>query len=245
MISDLHLSPEFPQLADLFELFLQTHVLQSQHRPDALIILGDLFDYWIGDDAARDIGQSDHVASLRNVADAGVQLFFIHGNRDFLVGKDFEAATGAELLDPVTCIDLPNARRIVVCHGDELCTDDVEHQEFRTMVRDPAWQANFLSQTLAERQAYAKRAREVSETSKSSKSMEIMDVNAQAVDALMTSTGVEMMVHGHTHRPAIHAGSKTRVVLGDWQTSASFVDISHGALTLESGSERPGGTILL
>lgn len=244
MISDLHLSPESPQLAALFEAFIKTQIVDHSRPPESLIILGDLFDYWIGDDAAADIGQTQNLNTLRTVSDAGTRLYFVHGNRDFLVGPEFERATGAKLLDAISLIDLPGAR-IVTCHGDELCTDDVEHQKFRAMVRDAKWQTEFLSQPIAERQAYAGRAREMSETSKSAKSMEIMDVSTDAVDALMNDANVHILVHGHTHRPAVHNGDNTRLVLGDWQTSASYLDISDGAMTLESGSGRAGGTVLL
>jgi len=244
MISDLHLSPDFPQLEVLFGEFLNQHVLKHNAQPDALVILGDLFDYWIGDDAAKTIGQQTCVDTLRRVVDTGVSVSFLHGNRDFLVGDQFAAETGIRLLDPLTLMTVCE-QRVALCHGDELCTDDVEHQEWRTLVLGEPWQQDFLAKGLDERQQFAEHARATSEQSKSVKSMEIMDVNLETVSQVMTQTDVRWMVHGHTHRPGVHVGDNTRVVLGDWRSTPSYLDISHGAMTLVAGSGRPGGTIAL
>ena len=226
-ISDLHLSQERPRVTQLFLDFLAKPARQAQ----ALYILGDLFEYWAGDD---DIGDKHHqpvVDAMRQLADSGVALYVMHGNRDFLLGQDFAAASGATLLADPAVIDL-YGRRAVLTHGDALCTDDVEYQDFRTMVREPAWQQRFRSQPLEQRKAQIAELRGRSEQAKAYKDVAIMDVNADAVAGFLRQHDLPpLLIHGHTHRPGRHLvevdGSVCeRIVLADWGDTGSCLQCS-------------------
>ena len=209
-ISDLHLSPSRPGVIRAFAHFLQTNT-----DCDCLYILGDLFDAWIGDDDDSSIA-NEVKQLLRDFSHAGPQLFLMQGNRDFLLGVDYCESIGAQLLADPTVIDLYSQSTLLM-HGDSLCTDDVEYQAFRAMVRDPKWQNQILSQSLEERHALAGQLRNMSKESNSNKPEDIMDVNAEAVMIAMRSHGVQQLIHGHTHRPARHIEEPgTRWVLGDW-----------------------------
>ncbi len=231
-VSDLHLDATLPEIGAQFLDFLQGDARNAH----ALYILGDLFEVWVGDDDP-DPHKADIAGALRALVDSGVPVSFLHGNRDFLVGTAFAERSGVTLLDDETVLTL-DGRRVLVAHGDAQCTDDVDYQAFRAMVRDAAWQQQFLAMPLDARIAMAAQARAASKTSMAGKSAEIMDVNRDAVDRLMRSHGVDLLIHGHTHRPAIHefeldGRPARRVVLGDWYTQGSVLAWNDGDYRLE------------
>ncbi|MCB1919969.1 MAG: UDP-2,3-diacylglucosamine diphosphatase [Candidatus Competibacteraceae bacterium] len=221
-ISDLHLEPIRPAITTLFLTFLE----QRARQAEALYILGDLFEAWIGDDDDSELGQT--VASgLRALTGSGVPVYFLHGNRDFLLGERFAAVSGLQLLPESMVIDLAGKQALLL-HGDTLCTDDVEYQTFRAQVRDPAWRARTLALPLAQRRALAGQLRETSRQAIQQKAADITDVNRQEVDRVMREHRVERLIHGHTHRPAIHEWtldgySMRRIVLGDWYAQGSVL----------------------
>jgi len=224
LISDLHLDPRRPRILDLFADLLAGEA----RRADALYILGDLFDSWIGDD--DDAALAAQVAqTTRALRDSGVPIWFMHGNRDFLLGADYAARAGMSLLADPSVVEL-GGERVLLMHGDTLCTDDTEYLKFRALVRDPRWQAQFLAKPLAERRAFAAQARGESRRHTSAAKPEIMDVNQEAVAAAMRTHGVHKLIHGHTHRPATHhfdldGRTAERVVLGDWYEQDSVLRI--------------------
>ena len=224
LISDLHLDPQRPRILDLFADLLAGEA----RRADALYILGDLFDSWIGDD--DDAALAAQVAqTTRALRDSGVPIWFMHGNRDFLLGADYAARAGMSLLADPSVVEL-GGERVLLMHGDTLCTDDTEYHKFRALVRDPRWQAQFLAKPLAERRAFAAQARGESRRHTSAAKPEIMDVNQEAVAAAMRTHGVHKLIHGHTHRPATHhfdldGRTAERVVLGDWYEQDSVLRI--------------------
>jgi UDP-2,3-diacylglucosamine hydrolase len=214
-ISDLHLDASRPQITKLFLEFLENEAPKA----DALYILGDLFEAWIGDDAPDQVGDlvAEGLASLHN---RGVPCFFIHGNRDFLIGDAYARRARLTLLADSSVIEVAH-ERILIMHGDSLCTDDVVYQEFKLQVRNPAWQKQFLSSPIAERQHFASLARAESRQHTLSTNDFIMDVNQTATRAALREHSVRTLVHGHTHRPAFHEISDheleaQRIVLGDW-----------------------------
>ena len=214
-ISDLHLDASRPAATQAFHEFLERRAA----RADALYILGDLFEAWIGDDDDDPLA-GEIMDALAKLTSGGVPAWFAHGNRDFLVGDGFSGRTGVTLLPETSVVSL-GEENVLLMHGDSLCTDDHDYQEFRAMVRDPDWQAQFLALPLAARRALAAQARDASRISTGGKPMEIMDVNAAAVAEAMRASGVRRFIHGHTHRPHVHefeldGGSATRIVLGDW-----------------------------
>lgn len=221
-ISDLHLHASRPAITALFLEFLET-----AHDARALYILGDLFEYWLGDEAVELEAYRPVVAGLRRAADAGLAIYAMHGNRDFLLGEHFARATGCRLLAEPARIVLYGVPTLLM-HGDVLCTEDVEYQAFRAIVRDAAWQREFLAKPLAERETLARRLREYSQASIAQKRPEIMDVTAPAVEAVMRAHGVRHLIHGHTHRPGEHrfmldGAPARRVVLGDWYEQGSVL----------------------
>lgn len=224
-ISDLHLEDAVPDRTGWLEAFLAGPATEAS----ALYILGDLFEFWIGDDALSPTAQ--HVAkALGALGSKGVKCFFMHGNRDFLLGEKYAGLAGMELLPEELVIDLYGTPTLLL-HGDSLCTDDVEYQTMRRQVRNPDWQAGVLSLPIEERLQMARQAREASKEHTRSASMEIMDVNQQAVEEAFDRHGVPRMIHGHTHRPARHTierGDRTmqRIVLSDWYDHGSFLRVS-------------------
>lgn len=232
-ISDLHLDPSRPQVTGLFLDFLAGEARGAA----ALYILGDLFEAWIGDDDP----EPDHarvIAGLRALADSGVALYLMHGNRDFLLGEAFAARSGARLLPDSVVIELSGAPALLL-HGDTLCTDDRAYQDFRAMVRDPAWQRDFLARPIAERQAIAHQLRETSRAATRDKAEYITDVNADAVARCMREAGVRLLIHGHTHRPAVHGFDldgrpARRIVLGDWYEQGSLLRCDGAGCRLET-----------
>ena len=222
-ISDLHLDPAAPQIAEQFRQFLRTEARDAR----ALYILGDLFEVWLGDDdpdpAARQI-----VTALRELTDAGVPCYFMHGNRDFLVGERFARESGCRLLEDGTVVDVCG-ERVLLMHGDALCTDDTSYQRLRRVVRNPAVQWVFRHMSLARRRRLAARMRAGSRQHVGETAAEIMDVNAGAVAEAFRRAGVRSLVHGHTHRPAVHAltvdgAPVRRIVLGDWHAQGSVLE---------------------
>ncbi len=222
-ISDLHLHETRPQTTDAFFRFMEGEARNAE----ALYILGDLFEYWVGDD------QLDHdplaiqvVDALKRLANAGVSTYFMHGNRDFLISERFANTTGLTLLSDPTLITI-NDQRILLLHGDTLCTDDIAYQQFRQQARNPAWQAEILTKPYTERVQLAKHIREQSTSEKSLKAEDIMDVTPATVEAVLRQWQYPMMIHGHTHRPARHVHlvdgrSCERVVLADWDAREEF-----------------------
>lgn len=233
-ISDLHLCGARPAITRLFLDFLR----QRARNADALYILGDLFEYWIGDEAVEQEEFRAIVLGLRELTAAGTPVFVMHGNRDFLMADGFEKATGCHLLaDPVR-VDLHGTPTLLM-HGDSLCTDDVEYMAFRVQVRNPAWQREFLAKSVAERDRIVRDFREISKSSTASKKPEIMDVNQNAVEAIMREYGVRRLIHGHTHRPkehvfALDGQSARRMVLGDWYEQGSVLRVDAQGWLLES-----------
>ena len=230
-VSDLHLDDARPQIVEQFERFCAGAVRDA----DALYVLGDLFETYVGDD--DDAPLNTRIATaLHGVADAGVPVHYLAGNRDFLLGGDYARRCGMDILADGTVVDLHGTPTLLL-HGDVLCTDDAAYQAFRTQVRDPAWQAAFLARPLGERRAFARQARDASRAHASSTDTAIMDVNPGAVEAAFQEAGVARMIHGHTHRPAIHdflldEKPAQRIVLGDWyeQGSVLRVDASGAAM---------------
>lgn len=219
-ISDLHLCPQRPEITELFLAFL----LQCASRTRQLYILGDLFEAWLGDDCDDDFSNTI-ISALYQLACHGTDIAIMHGNRDFLIGSVFAERSGCRLIDDPTVICL-DSQTIVLSHGDALCTDDVDYQAFRHQVRNPAFQRAFLSLPLNERLKQAQSYREMSKTSTRMKAEGIMDVNQTAVSELMTAYNAQHLVHGHTHRPAIHQvddNTRQRIVLGDWGTQGSVL----------------------
>ncbi len=219
-VSDLHLSTQTPALTALFRKFLGGRARAAE----ALYVLGDLFEYWVGDDDLDDPVHAEIVAALRQLSDAGVAVNVMRGNLDFLLGEDFAAAAGARLL-PDPCVLSTPAWQFVLSHGDALCIDDAEYQAFRAQSRNPEWQAAFLQKPLAERHAIARALRERSEAGKQEKAGRagyLMDVNPGATEDFLREHGYATFIHGHTHRPATHDHivdgiHVERWVLADWR----------------------------
>jgi UDP-2,3-diacylglucosamine hydrolase len=219
-VSDVHLKESLPQTAQAFFGFLRTHAIRAQH----LYLLGDLFEYWAGDDDLAAPINKQAVDALRRISEAGVALYWIAGNRDFLVGNDFAHAIGATRLPDPFVVTI-GGQRLVLSHGDAQCTDDLAYMRFRNQVRDANWQHAFLAQPLAKRKAIIEGMRTESREAQRDKPAEIMDVNADAIESLFTESDTSLMIHGHTHRPARHEyrrGEQTRVryVLPDWDCDA-------------------------
>jgi UDP-2,3-diacylglucosamine hydrolase len=221
-IADLHLDPQRPDRIAEFVDFCA-----GQARAAAsLYILGDLFEAWIGDDDDNP-GLKPIVDALTRLSEAGTQCRFMHGNRDFLIGGDFAERTGCELLSDFAMIDL-FGDKVLLTHGDLLCTDDVRYLELRRQLRDPAWREEFLGKPLPERRRIATELRELSKTEMAAKSETIMDVNAGTVTETMRQFGVHKLVHGHTHRPAVHRFTldgepAERFVLNDWYGPGGYL----------------------
>ena len=222
-ISDLHLAPERPEQLGQFFDFARTVAPEAQ----ALYVLGDLFEFWLGDD---DVDEPFHRAvsdALRGIADAGTRVCFMRGNRDVLAGQVFGKRCGAHMLGDAELIDLHGTRTLLL-HGDTLCTDDLEYQKFRAYAHDPQNQALFLSQPMAARREQMLRWRRDSETGKQGKTPEIMDVSPSAVEAVLREHGYPRLIHGHTHRPGRHVHEVDghaceRWVLNDWYERGGYL----------------------
>jgi len=229
-ISDLHLDPSRPELTAILLRFLAGPARDA----DQLFILGDLFEAWIGDDAADAL--ADSVANgLRGLADSGVRLSFICGNRDFLLGANYAARCGMRRL-PDPCVVSLDGRATLLSHGDALCIGDLAYQAFRRQVRDPEWQANFLAQPLDSRRAYAEQARRASADHQRGMEAVIGDVDASDVANLLSQYGIDRLIHGHTHRPAEHqlrinGRDCERIVLADWRDRGEALQVDDAAVT--------------
>jgi UDP-2,3-diacylglucosamine hydrolase len=221
-ISDLHIDAGSPAILEQFLGFLATEAAQAE----ALYILGDLFESWVGDDAA-DPAQAAAIEGLHALTSKGVPCFVMHGNRDFLLAEQFCRRSGAELLPDPLIVTL-YGERVLVMHGDALCTDDRAYQRLRATVRDASWQREFLALSVASRRALAGAARAGSQAHTAAMEYAITDVNADSVAAALRGSGTATLLHGHTHRPAIHALKVdgrpcTRIVLGDWHHQGSVL----------------------
>ena len=222
-VSDLHLAPERPQANQTFMRFLRGPVREAQ----ALYILGDLFEYWLGDDDRSNMLNEAIIGALAESRAQGVQLFFVQGNRDFMLGKGTAKRAGLDLIEEPCEVEL-FGRRIVLLHGDILCTDDIAYQRYRARIRSPLSLSLLRASPLAWRRKLASSLRARSEDGKKVKSVAIMDVNREAVDALFRSHAYPLMIHGHTHRPAKHIhmvdGHRCeRIVLADWYERGSYL----------------------
>ena len=226
-ISDLHLDDRRPETTALLLRFLNEEATNAE----ALYILGDLFEFWLGDDVPSQCSV-EVAAALASLAKHGVPCYFQHGNRDFMLRKDYADLAKMVLLPEEYVIDL-YGERVLLMHGDSLCTDDVQYQQLRAMVRDPRWQEHMLAKSPQERLQVALEARDASAEHKGKVDMDIMDVNAGEVISAFGRHGVKRMIHGHTHRPAIHkldisAQAAQRIVLGDWYTQGSVLRVDMG-----------------
>ena len=233
-ISDLHLDETRPHTTALFKSFAEK--LKENDPQTELYILGDLFESWIGDDYENEL-HNEVKTTLNSLTGSGIKVFFLYGNRDFLIGEEFLSETGVELLiDPFLLKS--NGKTILLTHGDQMCIDDVEYQTFRSIVRNPDWQKDFLNFPISKRLKIAGETKDASKQSKQEKSMEIMDVNEEEVLRVFKQHEVNTMIHGHTHRPMIHelkidGRLCSRYVLGDWnKTSAMVLQWSKESLEL-------------
>jgi UDP-2,3-diacylglucosamine hydrolase len=217
-VSDIHLKESHSRTTHAFLAFLRIHAIRSKQ----LFLLGDLFEYWAGDDDIDTPFNRQIVNALRSVTDSGVELCSIAGNRDFLIGPRFARETGAELL-PDPYVAVIGKQKLVLAHGDAQCTDDVAYMAFRGQVREPGWQQSFLARPLFERKEMIDSMRVESRAAQRDKLMKIMDVNAEAIETLFDETDTSVMIHGHTHRPARHDycnhqnKKRVRYVLPDWE----------------------------
>ena len=225
-ISDLHLCQSRPEITTQFIAFLHTTAKQAEK----LFILGDLFEYWAGDDDISDKHHTDVINALKTLSNSGTKIYLMHGNRDFLIADGFAEVAGLTLLKDPTVVKL-YGQHVLLSHGDALCTDDHAYQAFKLQVRDPAWQLTFVNQPLASRKAYIASLRLKSKQEKFTKTMEIMDVNADAVTTLLRQYNYpKLLIHGHTHRPNQHRLTvdghlAIRWVLGDWYEQGSCLKL--------------------
>ncbi len=243
-LADLHLDPARPAAIQAFLQFLTGPATGT----GAIFILGDLFEAWIGDDARP---ADDPIApALARLSSAGTAIYLMHGNRDFLLGEEFARTAGARILNEPTVITIDD-ERVLLEHGDALCTDDTAYQAFRQQVRAPDWQAAFLSLPIDERIQQAQAARLKSGEAMADKRSEIMDVNAEAVAARIRTHRVARLIHGHTHRPNVHhfdldGRPVSRIVLGDWFEQASLLRVANGHYSLQTltfGSAKDAGQL--
>ena len=226
-IADLHLSENRPDISAAFFDFLNTHILNK--NVDALYILGDFFEVWVGDDYITALS-ADVAKHLKAVSDSGTPVYFIHGNRDFIMRKQYADMAGMTLLAEQTVIDLYGTPTVIL-HGDEMCTQDTEYQNFRKKSRGWWWPKLMLAMPLWYRKKIARNAREKSKLSQADKPIEILDVVDDAVLSTFANHNVTNMIHGHTHRPNVHTyevnkQTLTRTVLGDWYTQGSYLVVT-------------------
>ena len=230
LISDLHLHEERPDITGAFLAFLEQHAKQAQ----ALYILGDFFEVWIGDDAISPF-QRSIAQALNAVTATGTQIYLMHGNRDFLIGEDFCKLANCHLLKDPSLVELAG-EQVLLMHGDSLCTSDKSYIRLRRVLRNPLTLLILRNLPLSTRQRLAGDLRQKSKTQTRMKAADITDVNADEVNRVMTQYKVRTLIHGHTHRPAVHdlAGGKQRIVLGDWDTQGWFIKASATQLELQA-----------
>lgn len=243
-ISDLHLDPERPDIQACFDQFIHSCLISNTNKNDndnkidSLYILGDLFEIWIGDDASIPVYKQP-ISQLKQLSDIGIAVYVMHGNRDFLMGADFEQASGCRLIPDLYHLKSgsnENSRMILLSHGDIFCTDDEEYIKFRQMVRDPCWQSDFLSKSISERLNIAQAMRQQSKQRGQNlctqeQASEITDVNQKTVEQIMSAHSSNTLIHGHTHRPAVHEftinkHTVKRIVLPDWKPDAKVFEIN-------------------
>lgn len=228
-ISDLHLRPDQPELIEKTVQFLK----QNSEGTEKLYILGDLFNTWLGDDIVPEEYQR-LINALQQLSTSGIETYLMVGNRDFMMGQDFAQRCGCKLLNDPTVIDF-DGKKVLLVHGDSLCTDDISYQRYRRWTRNKFLQWCFLALPARRRQAISDKIKQKSKQQKQSKSATIMDVNQQAVRDIMDQFNVNYLLHGHTHRPAIHQldnSANYRIVLGDWDGQSSFIKYDNKQLTL-------------
>jgi UDP-2,3-diacylglucosamine hydrolase len=218
-ISDLHLQAEEPEKTNIFLRFLQSEAKSV----DELFILGDLFEYWVGDDQADEPCIAEIILNLRKLTKTGTKVAVMHGNRDFLIGQKFSKLTGVSLLPDEVLIDI-HGQRALLLHGDTLCTDDIDYQSIRAVIRNPAWRREFLKKPIGERKQIARSYRLESESAKKEKGKEIMDVSLETLYSTLREWNYPLLIHGHTHRPQHHAhevdgANCARFVLADWSAT--------------------------
>lgn len=233
-ISDLHLDAERPAVTAAFGRFLRRITAPADGEPcaAALYILGDLFEFWVGDDDDSALA-AEVTGLLRDFRKRGPALYLMHGNRDFLLGEAFCERTGAELLADPTVHTIGDTSCLLM-HGDSLCTRDEDYQRFRALARSPAWQADVLGRSLQERRALAAQLRMASKDAGSRKAADIMDVTPTEVEAALRDAHCKVLIHGHTHRPDVHAqDGGTRYVLGDWENFGWYLRQDGGDLSLK------------
>lgn len=238
-ISDLHLCSSQPELSQCFLSFLKQDAVQAEN----LFILGDFFELWVGDDYSDSL-VNDVRSGLQALTSAGVAVYLMHGNRDFLIGQDFAKQTQCQLItDPYVTTLYGN--KLLLSHGDSYCLDDVDYQAFKQQVRNPAWQTEFLKHSLEERLAFAAKVRSESKVGNAEKTDYIMDVTPKAIVQALEDAECQLLIHGHTHRPAIHklqanGQDAQRFVLGDWKKSSWWLieALEDGSLDLiERGTQ--------
>jgi UDP-2,3-diacylglucosamine hydrolase len=242
-ISDLHLSPDQPDL-----IRLATDFVAQQVNVDAFYIVGDIFNTWLGDDLVP-TEFDPFIQALQNLQQQGSKIYLMVGNRDFMLGKDFAQRVGGTLLDDPVMIDV-YGHKILLMHGDSLCTDDVSYQRYRKVVRNRWLQKLFLAMPLKVRQGISDKIKAKSKQQKQYKQAQIMDVNPASVRQVMQQYNATLLLHGHTHRPAIHTlqssqnNSNYRIVLGDWQPDASYIEITPEKIRLVDKRLPEGQAIL-
>jgi len=226
-ISDLHLCDQQPHITKSFLNFSQTKARHAR----ALYILGDFFEYWLGDDAldrTAEVVQRE----LKQLKASGTAIYFMAGNRDFLLGQQFADSSGMTLIEEPHVIELLNTKVLLV-HGDAECTDDLPYQKVRNMFRNPDWQKAFLCQSIEKRIEFAQNARKQSQQHTQNTETAIMDVNQSAIDSLFEKHQLATIIHGHTHRPAVHQnGQYKRIVLGDWHHQTSYLSVDKAGFQL-------------
>jgi UDP-2,3-diacylglucosamine hydrolase len=247
LCSDTHLSHHRPALTRAFLQWLKQETVNATRKPGALIILGDLFDAWIGDDLLDCVGEADTACicevmeALRTIYAQGIAIYIAHGNRDFLIGKKLANQCGAHLLQDPSVLAIENGPRIALTHGDVLCTRDIGYQQLRQTVRNPGWQAEFLAKPLAARIAIAAELRAKSGMEKAGKAEEIMDVTIEEAQILTDRLGADILLHGHTHRPgaSLMPNGKVRWVLPDWEVDTGGSLVRGGGLWVDSAGIQP------
>jgi UDP-2,3-diacylglucosamine hydrolase len=239
LVSDVHLSETHPGLTTALVGWLTRYCINASNPPEQLLILGDLFDAWVGDDQQQhpQAGSSakDIADVLVRIQEKGIAVGFIAGNRDFLIGEEFMKPFHGRIYTDPSTLEIDGGQTFAISHGDQLCTQDIDYQQFRSKVRDAAWQRNFLAQSLEKRLAIAQNIRAQSETEKIGKAMTIMDITPDAAAQLTDNLGADGLIHGHTHRPGCYQmpNHKPRWVLSDWEVNANGQPIRGGGLWVD------------
>ena len=229
-VSDLHLEPIENKRVKVFCQFLNNAV----NKYEELYILGDFFEYWIGDDDTQSVNKLI-MQKLKTASNNGLKIYFIHGNRDFLIGSEFESETGVKILADQHTFNI-GEKKIMISHGDAFCVDDVEYQEMKREIRSDSWKKDFLTKSISERVDFANDLRTKSSERNSNKPENIMDVNDNYVLEVVRREKIDILIHGHTHRPAVHKleNSSIRAVLGSWEEEGWVADYIEGNIKLTS-----------